>query len=152
MTFFSRSRGLRGGSAHRSKMRFPQPSKAAISSPYGLFHAAPADSVELAAECSSVCNGRFGNDSADLTFLYTHSAVISSPRICQRADLFASWSQPRAPDIGISAIAILLETGTWELVPLVGFEPTFRHKFVTLFSIKTQRLFFTIDNHCGISK
>ena len=104
-------------------MRFPQPSKAATSSPYGLFPAVPADSVELAAECSSVRNGRFGNDSADLTFLYTHSAVISVPRICQRGDLFASWSQPRAPDIGISAIAILLETGTWELVKQKGFEP-----------------------------
>lgn len=43
----------------------------------GRFPAAPADSVELAAECSSVRNGRLGNDSADLTFLYTHSAVIS---------------------------------------------------------------------------
>lgn len=30
---FSRSRGLRGGHSHRSKMRFPQPSKAATSSP-----------------------------------------------------------------------------------------------------------------------
>ena len=105
---FSRSRGLRGGPSHRSQMRFPQPSKAATSSPYGLFPAVPADSVELAAECSSVRNGRLGNDSADLTFLYTHSAVISSrPHICQRVNLFASWSQPRAPDIGISAIAIL---------------------------------------------
>ena len=104
---FSRIRGPRGGSSHRSQMRFPQPSKAATSSPYGLFPAVPAGSVELAAECSSVRNGRLGNDSADLTFLYTHSAVISSPRICQRVNLFASWSQPRATDIGISAIAIL---------------------------------------------
>ena len=51
---FSRIRGLRGGPSHRSQMRFPQPSKAATSSPYGLFPAVPADSVELAAECSSV--------------------------------------------------------------------------------------------------
>ena len=74
---FSRIRVLRGGPSHRSQMRFPQPSKAAISSPYGLFHAVTAASVELAAECSSVRNGRFGNNSADLTFLYTHSVVIS---------------------------------------------------------------------------
>lgn len=74
---FSRIRGLRDGPSHRSQMRFPQPSKAATSSPYGLFHAAPAYSVELAAECSSVRNGRLGNNSADLTFLYTHSVVIS---------------------------------------------------------------------------
>lgn len=51
--------------------------KGGLSSPCGSFPAVPADSVELAAECSSVRNGRLGNDSADLTFLYTHSAVIS---------------------------------------------------------------------------
>ena len=61
----SRSRGLRGGYSHRSKMRFPQPLKAVTSSPYGSFPAVPADSVELAAECSSVRSGRLGNDSAD---------------------------------------------------------------------------------------
>lgn len=48
--------------------------------------------------------------------------ALVSTRICQRVDLFASWSQPRAPDIGISAIAILLETGTWELVETKRFE------------------------------
>ena len=81
--------------------------------------------MELAAECSSVRNGRLGNDSADLTFLYTHSAVISSPRICQRVNLFASWSQPRAQDIGISAIAILrdghLGIGGTKGIPTLNF-------------------------------
>lgn len=68
----SRSRVPRGGHSHRSKMRFPQPSKAATSSPSGLFPAVPADSVELAAECSSVRNGRLGNDSADRAFACFH--------------------------------------------------------------------------------
>lgn len=72
MTFFSRSRGLRGGHSHRSKMRFPQPLKAVTSSPSRLFPAVPADSVELAAECSSVRSGRLGNDSADRAFACFH--------------------------------------------------------------------------------
>lgn len=75
----SRSRGLRGGPSHRSKMRFPQPLKAVTSSPSGLFPAVPADSVELAAECSSVRNGRLGNDSAD--FFYRYATGSAKPPV-----------------------------------------------------------------------
>lgn len=51
---------------------------------------------------------RFGRSGISLNPHDTQPVLaLVSTRICQRVDLFASWSRPRAPDISISAIAIL---------------------------------------------
>lgn len=50
----------------------------------------------------------------------TEAACLVAPR---HSYLFASWSQPHALDMGISAIAIL-KTGAWELVEANGIEPS----------------------------
>lgn len=51
---------------------------------------------------------RFGRSGISLNPHDTQAVLaLVSTRICQRVDLFASWSRPRAPDISISAIAIL---------------------------------------------
>ena len=112
MTIFLAAVDCAAGFRTVPKCEPPQPPGAVTSSPEGAFPCRPGrlrgTCLRVQPRAQRTVGEPFGRLGITCSYRMPQTVLaLLSTRICQRADLFAIWSQPRAQDIGISAIAIL---------------------------------------------